>query len=448
MASLDPTFNIPGASSIQSINQTDQNSASLLSSSSSLSASEKKTDKNAINADSPNLAVPLLTPEQYALFIQANTTLFSSPIDSLDGDILSHDNARIQTLLRNWNNSEIQNRERSIQEEDDRMSDALFYLNLQQNRDRIQDKNEDNQINFLVYALQLSMQQVCLDFLDKWIEGIKKIDDERRKKDMDPLRQALEDYRKDLKSGKVDEDGAPAVVSLMIISATFTGTVGTLAVDLGPTASNLISDAISPLQPFLPPETSRLQMEWIGCLLAQATATLTAIPILMSGNASSPMENKSKDQSVANAFALQVAHLVNNESFNQFIMTDVIAKTPNSQTLPESTKKQLAAIIKFMFLALSLGLVYKAEFKHITGQEIKDLINGSLPPNNPIQELLVKLIHEQLKYASPRQEQSLLNAFCNFFDTNPKLEILLDPGKAFLNIGKQFSAELTSKSPI
>jgi hypothetical protein len=186
----------------------------------------------------------------------------------------------------------------------------------------------------------------------------------------------------------------------------------------------------------IPDEQFRAELGLIGALFGASAIYRTTWVTLMEGQGAAG-SGKKKNAAFARNYAKDIEKLVTSTKLDNFVLVSCM-KMERGQGKPAVTEerlRQLAAIIKLVHLVSALAVIYWIETKHITPEEIADMMNGKmqLPEKDP-RLPLIKLVQQQLKLIPPDEKKRVLQGLFDYLDSKPKVDDLLEPGIVFDNL--------------
>lgn len=182
---------------------------------------------------------------------------------------------------------------------------------------------------------------------------------------------------------------------------------------------------------------ARFDLGWIASLLGAGLITQSMTDGVL--NFKPGAKPNQLDIAEARTLAKNAIHLVQNPEINFFIQTMVIPQTENGEPVSEERAKELANrakeltnIVKATLLSTVLALVYRTETGGITPEEFEGMLNGEMKfEDGDIKESLSTKINEYLGALSSAERSLFKEGFFNFLASNPPLEQLLQPARAF-----------------
>lgn len=278
------------------------------------------------------------------------------------------------------------------------------------------------------------LQQIISQGLDAWSRSLHKIEEQRKEEENSPLRLAIERMKDDLRSGK--EKSGMVAASGLIIAASFMGAAGASSA-VGGLQFHSITDAIQQMQAFIPSDM-RAELGLIGAYYAMMAAFQLAIinPALSKLEGSSQAQ-KTAEADKARRYAMMILGMVGDPRFHAFLVVRVVGRMQHADQLTPEQKTQLAVIVKVVLLMTALALVYKKETGKITSTEIAAyLVPGNIMKTAPedVKAQLVLMIKANLALLPAEQQMKVLDGVLAYFDTDPKVDDLLDPATVFEKI--------------
>lgn len=301
-------------------------------------------------------------------------------------------------------------------------------------------------------AYHLAEAQIIVAILDKWSEQQALLAAQYRERvrreelyQTSPHTMLVQEYMQDVKNGK--QELSQPVFSLVAASV-MGGAAVQIPVLIDPITHTVIIDASK--DSILPVGSNvftgfseRLGVPAVAAELAQIAANATfaaaywAVPGTLSlipgeGIETTDVTSKAAIQS----YAITIAQFTLQPEFEAFIKSRIL-KHVDIEKVPAERIESFIALTKIMLLSNALASLDKMSTGGIVirAQDFMDLINGKIKLDDGDSRLaLVKLINEQLGILSPTDKDSLKGLLATYFDTNPDLEVLTDPSKAFLAI--------------
>lgn len=330
------------------------------------------------------------------------------------------------------------------------------------------------------FALEINnrLQNVTIGVLDKWLDSLKELAEERARKESSPEYRAEQDrkspdavakeeaqtnlvhglvdglsaYVADLKVS--DSINSPSkdlafIAGALIIGSQFVGNVSGVAdvdgtrnaVAFNPQASFMDSAIWNPLSQTgiqIPTDTS-----FIANLFVTAAALTSAAEGAKQGGKSDPKDPLTR----AESFAKQITALVNSEGFVSFLMNMQVHKNENGEPLNNQQKTQNVNTIKAVLLSMALTALYIAKQGGGTGAEFLNMLeNGKGYEPGSTEESMVAQLRGVLSALTPEAQATLKGAFAAFIDNGPQ-----DPTKKFAglfdvgNVFTHLTAAVTSR---
>lgn len=260
-----------------------------------------------------------------------------------------------------------------------------------------------------------------------------------------PIQSIIENFQSRLNVGdKSARNNVVTMTSMLVISASFIGNVGgsMQAMPASETPFNVICDSIGPIQNMIPSDM-RAELGLIGAMFATGAMYQAAVVTVAKGVAGPNIDLK-----FAKNYAAQTIGWIKSEEFNNFLGAMFIGKTENGQPITEERKKQIAAIMKVTLLMNALALIEKVQIGHLTGEELKAMIDpeGAIKIGaNDSRAPLIQLIRENLKQMTEPQKEELLSSLFAYYETQPKLEKLTEPVNDFKALFKDSAVTLAGQ---
>lgn len=257
---------------------------------------------------------------------------------------------------------------------------------------------------------------ICTDIMDKFAESQKQIADEQRKKASSDFYLALQDSIK--QSEKGTDQGNVALVSIMsIIAGIFIvgGAVGVQAAVQTSVSIQALQQAIAPALGLV--ESMPAQFLLLGGFFSALSMFRAAAQTVLNKESGSEY-----DLEFGKNYAEDVIKTLTSPLFN-YIANSMATQNNN---------KDFTAISKTTLFMNALALLTKLEVGHLTMEELAAMISGkiSFQDNDPRTQL-VELIREQLAQLEPKKREQLLDALFAYYNSNPRVEKLIDSVNAF-----------------
>lgn len=333
----------------------------------------------------------------------------------------------------------------SQQEDDDKVRrDGLAAMLTLPFTPLVQNSLSIDELNKIV----IQAQQTAVNFmLDKWSEQLKEQADAAKQNWIERITYGFDQIAKNIAQGTEGQGTAIAAASLMMIMTTSLGVpaVGmqeqTASSVPGLTTMQGTAQIIATLEPVAIPG---LDMKMVWSFLGPLFATAFLYPA-MNEAAAATKETGFKDfgPQLANTYVGQVLNQLYGISIQNskspIDVSQIPLNNPNFQNtllafLPPGIQQaflsasgkiqeQFFSAIKVNLLMAAMAMVYTAETGHLTGQEIRSIMEGkmNLPANDP-RLTLRTLVQRELKKLSGGE--AILNEMYAYFDRNPSGENL------------------------
>lgn len=279
-----------------------------------------------------------------------------------------------------------------------------------------------------------ALSNIVTAMAGNWVDNVQSIKKDIKIERSSPLAQSLADFNGKIKSGEGSNDVA-AVTSMLIIAATFIGVAaGSAVASTSEVSFNVIQDAVSQVIPLLPGNMAA-ELGLIGALFATGAMYQAAWMTIAQGG-KSQAGNGSINAKFARNYADRTIATVTGQTFNDFVKSTIISKMKESgETMSDERKDQIIAMIKVTLLFNALALMTKVEVGHLTVEELAAMILGKITFKQKDQRTtLVSLIKDSLTKLVRNERERLVGALLAYYNSNPKLESLADPVKAFEGI--------------
>lgn len=175
----------------------------------------------------------------------------------------------------------------------------------------------------------------------------------------------------------------------------------------------------------------RAELGLIGAIYAAGLQYFTVAQI-----ASLAVGSKAKpaDSAFAEGYARNVMGLVDNPTFNSYLMA-VVTRGLKKSEISESNIAELSAMVKMILLASALTMLYKNEAGKMLSEEFAGMLKGTIAfKESDIKFRLVTMINSNLADMSPDLKARALSSLLEYFDTDPSIDSLGDPAKVFAGL--------------
>lgn len=223
---------------------------------------------------------------------------------------------------------------------------------------------------------------------------------------------------------------ASFMVASFVITSAFIGDYMNI-VDVASTdmvAVNPIQDAVNNVS-IIPPNFQDSMNLTINLFVVGAlySSGVELVPKIKGG------DSKELDFEAAKAYASEVADKVEGNEINYFLMALLVNSTEEGAPITNERLNQLAAIVKVMMIAVALALLYKVEAGWLKGEDFRALVQGELEPRSEEEARLVGLLRELQDSGVLSEEtwDNLMEGLTSFFDSNPKVEDMLNPARVY-----------------
>lgn len=294
-------------------------------------------------------------------------------------------------------------------------------------------------------ALDLKMLEISVSVLDKWIETIHELQDQKQvvqalletKKELQDQIKALQ-KEGDVKNESIDETGQSEQkgkgMQLMAQSIFLVAGIMTLGVQPG-----LPSLAAHPMQALtqmaevikglVPTKLDTLFSSLLSLFGSSHVTQSTLLNLKNVGK--SPQEY---DQAFAKTYAKRTLSAIFNPRFEKAI------ETLFGKEVPKEVVAQKIQLAKLALLAQTLGFSYVQETGGMTGQEFLDIIDGTLKlPKEDYRQSLATVFRFYLNQLDPQNQLWLLEKLKNYFDASPELKRLSEPSRVFSGLFEKVS---------
>lgn len=134
---------------------------------------------------------------------------------------------------------------------------------------------------------------------------------------------------------------------------------------------------------------------------------------------------------LAEGFAKEVFKICGDD----VLLLGILSKVAGAETLPPEKRSQLIAMIKLVLTVHALALLYIAEAGKVSPQEILGMLKGeiAIPPGD-LKATLVKMIKNSLQDLTPAERARTLEAVFEYLDSEPGFEKMLKPAEVFHHV--------------
>lgn len=300
----------------------------------------------------------------------------------------------------------------------------------------------------VVLRASAKFHEIATAVLDAWSESIKKMADERLKKEKDPdtiakinderqQRLGLVEGFKTFYAKEVERDNNNNIDTLSFVTSSIVLTgagavIGAGVVDVASTSMVAVTPQVESL--------GSLAAQTVGMFPGDSRAELGLLGALMmngafyAANADQIADKQGgkvvDDKTLAANYASKILKLVNGDQLESMIRG----------VLGDRYDASNSAMVKCVMLSSALAAMYKAEAKWITGQEFTDLVKGNMEPKSALEAQLVQTMLAELSKMGPQQQETVLAALGRYMDSNPKFESFFDIGKMLDKVAENIEA--------
>lgn len=132
------------------------------------------------------------------------------------------------------------------------------------------------------------------------------------------------------------------------------------------------------------------------------------------------------------AYGKNIQEMVKSNGFTSYL-TSIVAHEGQKIGQTQEQITQLVSMMKMVLLSSAMALIYQSTAGKMTSIEYASMIKGTLKykENDTVLQQLAEDASSELKLLSPHHKETILAALLDFFDTNPSMEVLENPGKVF-----------------
>ena len=296
-------------------------------------------------------------------------------------------------------------------------------------------------------AFKVAEQEITQNILTRWISAVNSTTI-----NTSISLNLLDDYLDDVKTGKQTLNqpvlsiviagvigGSQAQVSLLIDPVTGSVSIDPTKDSLLPTGQNVMLSSLNSITGQLPSDVQAALSISMAQILTNTTnaASYFSIPGALSLAALMPpdAEGTSITKASASSYALTISQFVLRPEFDAFIKCAILKNVPLDQ-IPQDKLDHFIAAIKVLLLANALAALDKVETGGviIRAADIQTLLDGKSDPSLKPGDLRLALATDinTLLATLPDGGKQLKSMLLSYFDTNPKVETMIDPSNAFL----------------
>jgi hypothetical protein len=247
-------------------------------------------------------------------------------------------------------------------------------------------------------------------------------------------------------TGKSSESDLSNVVIPMTAVVFMGGAMAIAGMEMSVSASGMSSnpiqgslEIIGHLQPSLPVLGMQDVIPMIN-LMVMAPIYYNALT-----EATSRLSNNERQSQVlaSQKYAQDIIRMASNPDY---IMVNFVNKMTGAEQMSLEKKQEIANVMRLILSTVALSLLYSVETGKVQGeqfwgmepQELRDILNGTIPGPDPTKQLtqqerltstLINMVQSQLSALSSAQRLASINAILNFVSTNHSIEKMLDPHK-------------------
>lgn len=299
----------------------------------------------------------------------------------------------------------------------------------------------------LTKALHISESQIVIQMLDKMIadqaianriaqrQAIQTDIRTSSERDNQIRQQIVKDYvdeiqRKKEETGKTDT----SMLAMMLVQAvTIPFWAGVIT---APTASFPTEEISKTMQAIasMAPEEMKVSMQMLSQAASQM-ACYFCIPVLvtMMGN-NTDLPEKEISIKTVRAYVLTLISMLASKDFDALLSQVALKNVANPASITEERLKSWIAVMKVALLVNCLAALEKIEIGHLNADGLMSMLlgNTAIPPNDYLRALIVKLFNEQYELIPESERETFLANVCAYYEKNPEVESLINPGKSFM----------------
>jgi hypothetical protein len=151
---------------------------------------------------------------------------------------------------------------------------------------------------------------------------------------------------------------------------------------------------------------------------------------------------KQIDLEFARNYAKSILAKVGSNEINQFLAAMIVNKFDNGQPISKEQLARAATTTKLVMLSVAFALFYKVETGWLTGAEFGNFIKNNPYKEGTVEHTLIETIKQYLGLLSPSDRVVVLEQLMTYCDSNPKIDVLLNPEKAFSNAISSVNREI------
>lgn len=300
------------------------------------------------------------------------------------------------------------------------------------------------------------------DMLDKWMENLREIDEENKKRinsseylaqqqirihGLHPVAGAIVqnavDALNQIVSHKIDNRPSTnyaeqkasdemvvetAMVTSIVAGAVALGVVSQVSAE--GTVSGFFANApqmISQVDPTLPQNVVANSIMMINLMVAPLIFFKSWDAAV--GNVGQKAEKT--NMQLAEGFAKETIKIYGDD----VLLLGILSKVAGAETLPPEARSQLIAMIKLVLTVHALALLYIAEAGKVSPQEILGMLKGEIAiPAGDLKATLIKMIKNSLQDLSPAARARALEAVFEYLDSEPSFKEMLKPAEVFHHV--------------
>jgi hypothetical protein len=151
---------------------------------------------------------------------------------------------------------------------------------------------------------------------------------------------------------------------------------------------------------------------------------------------------KQIDLEFARNYAKSILAKVGGNEIDQFLAAMIVNKFDNGQPISKEKLAQASIATKLIMLSVAFALFYKVETGWLTGAEFGNFIKNNPYKEGTVEHKIIEMIQQYLGLLPASDRVVVLEQLMTYCDSNPNIEELLNPEKAFSNVVSNVNREI------